>query len=306
MFLRKLFGLMPADPFTEGLELMERGELRPALAAFEPLLASPDEATRNMAALYACEALLQLGDRIAASDPAAALECFESASGLQPTYADIHHRVGRIRHQRGETEGALAAFGRALKVNPRFFSARLEAFQILVDRGDPMLSVALAELEEYAPAHLVDDVATLRPLLRAGNLEALAARVLAVREHTPDPRQGLKMKAVQALQDDDAQGAIHLIENSPDGGRRFPDLLHLLGLAHGRLGQHAHAEAAFRESLRIHPGFTKARINLALTLIERERWSEAESELELVLAHDPTHLLALGALEEIRSATREK
>ena len=306
MFLRRLFGLMPADPFTEGLELMQRGELRPALAAFEPLLQSPDEATRGMATLYACEALLQLGDRIVDSDPAAALECFESASGLQPTYADVHHRVGRIRHRRGETDAALAAYKRALDINPRFFSARLEAFQILVDRQDPALADKLTELEEFAPPLLAEDVAALRPLLVSGNLEALAARVLAVRERTPDPRQGLKMKAVQALQDNDPKAAIQLIESAPDGGRRFPDLLHLLGLAHGRLEQHAHAEAAFREALRIHPGFTKARINLALTLIERERWNEAESELELVLAHDPTHLLALGALEEIRSATREK
>lgn len=306
MFLRRLFGLMPADPFTEGLDLMQRGELRSALAAFEPLLDNPDDAIRGMAALYACEALLQLGDRIVESDPAAALECFESASGLQPTFADIHHRVGRIRHQRGEFDAALAAFQRAVDINPRFFSARLEAFEILVGRGDPALAVAFAELEEYAPSLLAEDVASLRPVLERGNLEALKARVLAIRERSPDPRQGLKMKAVQALQDNDPEGAIHLIESAPDGGRRFPDLLHLLGLAHGRLEQHAHAEAAFREALRIHPGFTKARINLALTLIERQRWSEAESELELVLAHDPTHPLALGALEEIRSVPREK
>jgi tetratricopeptide (TPR) repeat protein len=305
VFLRRLFGLMPADPFTEGLQLMQKGELRPALAVFEPLLANPDEATRAMAALYACEALLQLGDQLVDTDPDAALECFESASGLQPTYADIHHRVGRLRHQKGEDEAALMAYGRALAINPRFFSARLEAFEILVRRADPAIEEALAALEAQAPAVLRPDVAALRPLWESGNREALAARVMAVRERSPDPRQSLKLKVVQALQNDDPEGAIQWISSAPDGGRRFPDLLHLLGLAHGRLGQQAHAEAAFREALRIHPGFTKARINLALTLIERQRWQEAGAELEIVLTQDPAHPLALGALEEIRAASRE-
>ena len=65
MFLRKLFGLVPSDPFTKGLDLFDRGHLRQAVAAFAPLLDSSDDAIRGKAALYTCEAYLQLGDAIA-------------------------------------------------------------------------------------------------------------------------------------------------------------------------------------------------------------------------------------------------
>lgn len=304
MFLRRLFGLVPSDPFTEGLQRMQKGELRPALAVFEPLLDSPDEGIAGMAALYACEALLQLGDRIVESDPAAAVECYESASGLQPGFADIHHRIGRVRHGQGRTDAALAAFERSLAINPNFFSARLEAFEIRARRGDEDLAGAYEELKEYAPPVFQDEIDGLRSLLEAGNAEALAASVAALREHTPDPRRSVKLRAVEALQGDRPEEAIEILRSAPDGGRTYPDLLHLMGLAHGRLDQHEEAEEAFRAALDIHPGLTKSRINLALTLIEGQRWDEAEAELRAVLEQEPDHPLALGALEEIRSATR--
>ena len=86
------------------------------------------------------------------------------------------------------------------------------------------------------------------------------------------------------------------------GGRRFPDLLHVLGLAYGALERHQDAERVFREAIAIHPGYSKARVNLALSLMEQERWKEAETELQTVLETEPDHPLALGALDEIRAS----
>ena len=306
VFLRRLFGLVPADPFTDGLQLMQRGQLRAALAVFEPLLEVPDEGIRKMARLYACEALLQLGDEIADSDAHAALECYESAAGLQPGFADIQHRIGRLRLQRGDVPGARTALERALEINPRFFAARLDALEVCLSTEGCAWREALGGLESYSPRLYAEEVADVRNLLEAANVEAALARILAIRSKTPDPRDHVKARAVSALQEQQPQRAIEMIEGVMQGGRRFPDLLQLLGLAYGAVGRHEDAEAAFRDAIVIHPGYTKARMNLALTLMERELWVEAEKELTTVLDQEPDHPLALGALEEIRAQVEER
>lgn len=280
---------------------MQRGDLRAAVALFEPLLESPDEGIRKMARLYACEALLQLGDEIVDSDDKEALECYESAAGLQPSFADIQHRIGRLRLQRGDVAGARSALEKALEINPRFFAARLDVLEAcLVTEGSPWTE-ALEHLEAYAPPLYADDVAEVRAHLEAANVDAAVARILAVRTKSPDPRDHVKARAVSALQDDQPQRAVDMLEGMMQGGRRFPDLLQLLGLAYGALERHEDAERAFREAIAIHPGYTKARMNLALTLMDLARFAEAEVELKAVLSQDPDHPLAHGALEEIRA-----
>ena len=296
--------MVPSDPFTDGLQLMQRGELRAALAVFEPLLDNPDDGIRKMARLYACEALLQLGDEIADTDLDAALECYESASGLQPSFADIHQRIGRLRLQRSDLDRAAVALTRALEINPRFFAARLDLIETSVRRGDPDLGRRLDELEAHAPAVFAADVKQVRELVAVDNREAVVARILAMRERTPDPRDHVKHRAVSALQDGVPERAIELLEGMMHGGRRYPDLLHLLGLAYGAVDRHVDAERAFRDAIAIHPRYAKARVNLALSLMEQERWTEAEEELKSVLEIEPAHPLALGALDEIRAQTQ--
>jgi len=301
VFLRRLFGLIPSDPFTEGLQRMQRGDLRGAAELFEPLLDAPDDGIRKMARLYTCEALLQLGDRTVDEDPVAALECYESASGLQPTFADIHQRIGRIRLAHDDPVGAVEAFDRALEINPRFFGARLDALQARVEMGRDDCEAVLEALETHAPPLFHDEIADARRELEADDPGAALVRILAMRDRNPEPRDRAKERAIIALQDGAPLRAIELLERMLDDGRRFPDLLHLLGLAHGALDQHESAERAFREAIAIHPGYTKARMNLALTLMELERYAEADAQLNDVLRCDPHHPLALSALDEIRA-----
>ena len=201
VFLRRLFGLVPSDPFTAGLQKMQRGELREALASFEPLLESPDEALRKMARLYACEAMLQLGDEILDTDAEAALDCYESASGLQPTFADIHHRIGRLRLTHGDLPGARAALDRALEINPRFFAARLDALEVSLGLDSEDVGDRLQELEAFTPPLYAEDVAEVRSFVEAKNSEAAVARILAIRSKSPDPRDHVKQRAVSALQE---------------------------------------------------------------------------------------------------------
>ncbi len=306
MFLRRLFRLLPTDPFTGGLQCMDRGRLRQALQHFEPLLDSADEGTRSMARLYSCECWLQLGDEIAASDPEAGLDCFEHAAALQPGFADVQHRVGRGCLRLERFPEAIEALRRALEINPRFFTARLDLIEALQRAGrSESVEAEIERLADLAPDLFHDDVALLRQAAQTGNAEAVFARLDAMRDHQPSPRERLRREALQALREERPERAVEILADLLETGRRFPDLLLLQGLALARMERARAAEDAFREALAIHPGYTKARINLALALMEQGRNTEAERELRTVLEHDPVHPLALSALEEIQASRVE-
>ncbi len=102
-------------------------------------------------------------------DDAAAVERYEQAAALSPTdprplislsyhwsalgeldraqtalagaieraanYADLHHQMGLVLRAQGRTEDALAAFRRALELNPAYLAARLDVASSLFDLG---------------------------------------------------------------------------------------------------------------------------------------------------------------------------
>lgn len=306
VFLRRLFRLIPPDPFTEGLQCMDRGQLRRAIDAFAPLLGSADEGVRGMARLYSCESWLQLGDEIAPDDPRAALPCYENASELQPDFADVQHRLGRTRLRLEDHAAAIVALRRALDINARFFNARLDLIEAIVRGGrDHELEAEVQALAANAPDFFDDEIAELRQAAQVGNYEAVCARVDSIRDHNPSPRERLRREALRALRDDRPADALAALAELLDTGSRYPDFLQLQGLAHARLGDGRAAEDSFREALAIHPGYTKARVNLALSLMDQDRMAEAERELRRVLEQDPSHPLAQSALEEIHGLAVE-
>ena len=60
-----------------------------------------------------------------------------------------------------------------------------------------------------------------------------------------------------------------------------------LGLAHNHLDQHEEAIEAYEASLASDPGLQPAHWNLALTLLDLERYAEAKARFEIYLQLDP-------------------
>jgi tetratricopeptide (TPR) repeat protein len=305
MFLRKLFTLLQGSGLARGLEAMEAGNLRGAIETFLPALEDEDAGTREKARLYCCEAYLQLGDEIRGSDASAALKCYERAAELQPGFADLAHRAGTMHEQLGQFVPAQAAYKRALEINPAFLAARFDSIALHFLRGEALQARAEVDiLADHAPEIYAAAVDEIRESLDRGQYEVAAAQLLALRDRSPNPLDLDRQAARKALSAGEPEEAVRILRRGL-GDRRFPDLLQLLGLAYGQLGDHAKAEAAFRDALEVHPGYQKARINLALSLLEQERFEEAESELRQVLEVAPNHPLALGALEEIHCAQED-
>jgi tetratricopeptide (TPR) repeat protein len=302
MFLKKLFKVVPRDPLAQGLDLFNNGRSGEALEIFESLLEDPEEAVRQKARLYACEAHLQLGDAGASRDLQGAVYHYGKASDYQPRFADIHNKLGEVCRRLGRLEEAAEAFGRAVAINERYFLAHLNLVQVLLEMG--RLSRCGDEVERLlacAPPLLRERCEALGAACRAADRQRMQEILAEIRHLDPDRVSLARDRALQLLRKGEAARSAEILEELVERNPRFPDLRHILGLAYGELDRPEEAMACFREALAINPHYLKARINLAFCLMEKDEIGEARSELERALETDPDHPLAKSALAELNA-----
>lgn len=306
MFLQRLFHLVPKDPFFEAVDLINRGDFAGALPRLSALLESRDSAIRAKARLYVCEAHLQLGDQIAATDPAGALRHYAAASSLQPRFADLHHKVGTMNLRLGQLAEAEPAFRRALEINPRYFAARLSLAEALVGLHQESLAlVELRRLEEFCPPLYREMLHDLQAGCAQGDAQPFASNFAEIRRLMPTRLDAARDVAVAAIRRGEPETAERTLKDLVEEYPQFPDLHHLLGLCYGELGRLDEAALEFQTALSINPKFLKARINLGITLMQQGHGEEARRELLRALEIDPANPLVESALTELSNTQVE-
>ncbi|WP_432769141.1 MAG: tetratricopeptide repeat protein [Sphingopyxis sp.] len=162
--------------------------------------------------------------------------------------------------------------------------ALANAHQLLTDQPGAALAQARAILERVptsAAAHRLAAHA-LRALGRED--EAGAASLAAVGAAIHDPAM---IEAALALADDrlpDAEAALRqrLREDATDVAA-----IRMLAEVAGRIGRYGDAEKLLSRALALAPGFGAARANLATVYYKQNRFAEAATTLDAVLAGDP-------------------
>jgi Tfp pilus assembly protein PilF len=303
MFLQSLFKLGTPDPLRRALEHLDNGEPKAALALLEVAVASDETAVSDTARLYAAEVLLQLGEEALDSDPEAARDFFRRASEHQPGWADVHHRLGRLAMQASEYGAAARHLDQAMAINPDYLAARLDRVETILGGAPGVLDDHFNRLRELTPPELVADVEDLGSLISASNSEAASDLIEQLRAQLRSVHRERRAEAERYLRDQDADRAREILEQVMDECGRFPDLLHLAGLAWAQKGDALKAEDHFREALSHNPRFVRARVNLGLALMDQLRLGDAEGEFLAVLDVVEDHPLALAALDELGSAS---
>lgn len=187
-------------------------------------------------------------------DPAQALTTVAPLARALPTMVSAQIELGLTLAELGRTTEAVAAFQRAVSVEPR----AAEAWRGLAEGLDLLGDKAGAEkaLAQQLRASTRD------PAL----IEAAAALV--------DNRLGV---AEQRLRD-------HLADHPADIAA-----LRMLAETGARLGRYEDAERILTQCLEIAPGFAAARHNLATMLYRQNKSEQAKAQIERLTDRDPRH-----------------
>lgn len=181
---------------------------------------------------------------------------FRDVLAGDPSSATALLGLGRALQRQGRLEEAEQAVRSALALEPERGRARHVLVDVLVDRRDGPGALAAAEEGVRLEPH---DFTSHYQLARA----LLAQR----RPRTRDAYAA----------------ALRAVELAPHS----PDAHNLVGLCLDGLGDHEHAQTAFRNALALDPQHTLAQNNLAATELDRGRLRSAAALLRTAVGADP-------------------
>jgi tetratricopeptide (TPR) repeat protein len=257
------------------------------------------------------ESLVPALDRLRRGDVAGARAAAEAALAREPETPALLAFAGMLAGQAGDNEAAAGHFRRALALQPEDMATRInlatalialraldEALDVCVagGRNPKLLRLAgyvhqeqdrpaeAAEAYEIVVAAFPDDFQSWNNLGNAraaleqfeGAIDALQ-RALALRPDVSDLYLHVSEILARAKQSEARQTLMR------EAARRFPgnvEILAELGLAEASIPDHAAAERAYREAIRLSDGFTTAYLDLGLMLESLNRIDELDDLIE--------------------------
>lgn len=203
------------------------------------------------------------------ADPAECVALFRSVATLKPDYPPVHARLGQALLRQGDSRAALAAFDRALELDPKLWIVRRVRARTWIDLDEPQR--AIPELEAIAvqfPADAPTQAALAQARTAAGDTAGAEAASQRARAKTdllslPDPlqflviQQGrssrqLSTRAASRAAEGDWAGAAQDLQLLLRTRAQDPSVHERLAEAYRKLGQASLAErsAATARALR--------------------------------------------------------
>ncbi|MCK4538095.1 MAG: tetratricopeptide repeat protein [Candidatus Krumholzibacteria bacterium] len=244
-----------------------------------------------------------------------AIRAFSDAVRVHPDYADIRFKLGLSFLREKKSGEAEAEFARSLELNENYTEARYYLGLSFLDQG--MFKEALPHFERAAsekPGYADLQCHLGATLFYLGELDKARIVLEKTLELSPDYSRaqyyyglllyemGDKKRAVELLTtgirgNDKPEGAIlsialiHLRENNLEdamavlremleAGVESADVMYFIGEVYLRMKNIESAEEYFRRSLSVNPRYLRARERLAMLLIHRGDYKEAEDLLD--------------------------
>ncbi len=302
------------------------GELVPALRDLEEVLA---QAPEDVDALYMQAVALRYSGA-----HARALETLEKLKRLAPSHSRAHQEEGHVLRDAGHADAALAAYGRALSLNPALEACLVESIKLLENRGRERSAVHLkvqlealqrlpealrAVIELVAQNKLVkaeelcrrylkqhpDDVEGMRLLadigVRLGVLEDAEFLLESAAVFAPDNLQ-VQMEYVQVLRKRQKfQAALEqaqkLLKKHPDN----PQVMSISAIEHMQTGEYERAMKLLDDVLQRVPGDARTLVTYGHALKTSGRTDEAIDRYRSAMQHHPEHGEAYYSLANLKT-----
>lgn len=205
----------------------------------------------------------------------AAIHEIEEALRLVPEFPDLHNQLGLALGMNGDREPAVAAFRRALELNPNYMEARLNLAIVYNELGRYDEA-----LEEFAVESRRDpDHDNLSPDVRSFLADSHVLLGDAYRD------LGMTVDATQEYR--------KALKVAP----QFLDVKNKLGAVYCSMGLYSDAEEELRSALAQNPRYVDARTTLGLVYYRSGRRHRAREEWERCLAEQESDVRARAYLE---------
>jgi tetratricopeptide (TPR) repeat protein len=204
----------------------------------------------------------------------------ERAVALQPDFAEAWSDLGEARKYLSDDDGALAAFRRAVELNPRDPVAQTRLGSQFLDSG---------KAHEAIP-HL-DEAARLDPQ----NQSALNGLQRALRQDGQSEKADAVKKQLAAL----------LLERDRTDQNETAALeLNNRGAELEKAGDVKGALEKYRAAAKLEPGHVGIQTNLAVALLKLGYWDEGISQMRAALQRDPGNPQLKKALDDALAQAR--
>ena len=195
--------------------------------------------------------------------------------------------LGAARRRMGDFAGARGVLEPLAQSQPRSAQTHFEWGQLLSQTGETGAALTALRHAVGLKRDLPQAWRALGDLLTANGDEHAAAAAYAetIRASVHDPRL---MAAADALCDDRLAVAERLLRDHLKAHPTDPAAMRMLAETGTRLGRYGDAEILLTRCLELAPGFDGARYNLAIVLYRQQKGAEALSQLDALLASDPS------------------
>jgi choline-sulfatase len=231
---------------------------------------------------------------------------FERTLAGNPRMSDAWEFLGRAREQLGDARGALAAYGKALSIDPGSAPVAMAAASLHFDLGQLDQAEAHARLAAAGNpsfAHgLLAQIAMRRGKLEDAEREARAALDKGRRIQ---PMITLAEVLHARRRYEEALDQVRLAERAyAERSARDPELIRGLALIRGKIladqGDAAGAETAFQEEIQRFPADLRAYPNLAILYALTGRPAAARDTLQRMVTAQPSAAAYAEAVKALR------
>ena len=242
-----------------------------------------------------------------------AIETLQEVILAKPEIAKNYYSLGAVYADLGDYQSAIAAFQKALKIDPMLRMSAAQIAYIFQQKGlyDLAIQYYMRSLGRNPSAEVLGALGTLS--LIQGDFERAVNFLQRAHRLAPDSgtfNQNLLAAyhrwALQLLKTDQFTIAIKHLKR---GLARFPfseSLLFDLAVAYESTADYQHALDVYQRVLRINPEYTAARVGIATTLnslgaqhAHDKDWEAAMSLYQQALVHHPNFPPARQNLEEV-------
>jgi len=278
-----------------------RREYDKALAAYDALLAQHPEDIRLRVEVAHWSFRAGLVERAA--------DLLETALGAAPRDPVVLFEAGAVHQNQGHLKRAEREFRSAMELRPNHSRTRLALGELLRERGS--LDAAADVLQPAATSGSNEERARALTLLgrcHMGLGHRVRARKLLAEaiERAPASVNTWIRASYAFLESDDPNDSQRALEHALGAAKLAPELgliQRLLGRIHEERGAKDDALLAYRRSLALDPGSTKARRKLVQLALDAEDFDEARAQVRTLIdqAPDEPENLFLAGLAAARS-----